>query len=172
RDGCADATDLQRGLRNACLEGADVEHDHQNTIQSRIHRSLCLWAVELHREFAFKEKWKGDRPSAPDRRVASLYPWSSPGIHQLGGIREEPQPTPAELESRDEHGSDGRGLGIAAGDCLWRFRRTQDVDQKSRIDREAPPRLYLSTWLHGRRSAYLPEHDSAACRCGSGRCVS
>src|SRR5262249_20539421 len=162
RDGCADATDLQRGLRNACLEGADVEHDHQNTIQSRLHRSLCLWAVELHRELAVKEKWKGDRPSAPDRRVASLYPWSSPRIHQLGGIREEPQPTPAELESRDEHGSGARRIGIAAGNrflrCLW----AQDVDPKSRIDRKALPRLYLSTWLHGRRSADLPEHDSTA----------
>src|SRR5262249_49535447 len=135
-------------------------------------RSQCIWAVELHWELRVKENGKGLGPAPPDRGVASLYPWSSPSIHQLGGIREEPQPTPAELESRDEHGSDARRLGIAAGDRLLRCLRTQDVDPKSRIDREALPRLYLSTWLRGRRSAYLPEHDSAACRCGSGRCVS
>src|SRR5262249_1436024 len=62
-----DPVNLQRRLWNACLEGADVEYDCQNIIQSRLHRSLCLWAVELHRELALKEKWKGDRPSAPDR---------------------------------------------------------------------------------------------------------
>src|SRR4030095_795164 len=102
--GAADASDLQRGLRLTRLEGADAQCGHQNLVQPGLYRDLCLWPLVLYREPALEEEREGDRASAANGTMARLPPRSSSGLPQLGGVREESPPAPAELESRHEPG--------------------------------------------------------------------
>src|SRR5215469_9661423 len=95
---------------------------------------------------------------------------ASCGLHQLGGICEEPGPVAAERERRVElRGGAGRKCP-AARDGLLRHLRPQDERAKPGGERGAIARLSLWTGLSRGRRKDLSKYGFSArgCRCGEG----